>query len=114
MRCWWCLVQGGWTGISQINALGSLSCFCVIFLVVAECTVLLGEAAILGGSECHEWRVPRFPSRTLYRVVLMFWLIGVYCTFTPIASATVGMESMINSLHKKDGILGAKHYKALV
>lgn len=54
----------------------------------------------------HKWRDPRFLSRTLQRVFLMFWLISVYSTFTPITSATVEMEQMekIPSMKKLESL----------
>lgn len=48
----------------------------------------------------------KFSQQTLQRVFLMFWLISVYCTFTPITSATVEMEQMekIPSMKKLESL----------
>lgn len=70
-----------------------------------------GKSSYFGGKRTvkehpHEWRDPRFLSRTLQRVFLMFWLISVYSTFTPITSATVEMEQMekIPSMKKLESL----------
>lgn len=78
--------------------------FCLIF-VVWQGALSCWEKQLFRW-EAYEWCDPSFLSRTLQRVFLMFWLISVYCTFTPITSATVEMEQMekIPSMKKLESL----------